>query len=366
MRGKDTQQSTMFSYLSPEQRVPADHPLRRIHPIVAVALKGLSASFDEMYSVAGRPSIAPEKLLKALLLQVLFTIRSERLLMEQLSYNLLFRWFVGLNMDEPVWVPTVYSKNRDRLLESNIAGKFFAQVLDQARAAELLSDEHFSVDGTLIEAWASHKSFQSKGSDGPKPEDRDPGNPTIDFHGEKRSNDTHESTSDPDSRLARKSGGHEARMAYCGNVLMENRHGLVVDTELLQCNGTAERDAAMLMAERLEGTHQVTIAADKGYDTKDFVAEMRGMNATPHVSQNHTRPGGSAIDGRTTRHAGYLVSQRKRKRIEEVFGWMKTVGMLRKTRHRGVFKVGWVFTFVATAYNLVRMQNLLQPTVLSA
>jgi transposase len=362
MRGQDTQQSTMFSYLSPEQRVPADHPLRRIRPMVDIALKALSPTFDEMYSAFGRPSIAPEKLLKALLLQVLYTIRSERLLMEQLGYNLLFRWFVGLNMDESVWVPTVYSKNRDRLLEVDIAEKFFVQVLDQARAADLLSDEHFSVDGTLIEAWASQKSFQRKDGGDQKPKD-DPGNPTVDFHGEKRSNETHESTTDPEARLARKSGGHEAKMAYCGNVMIENRHGLVVDTELLQCNGTAERDAAMLMAERLEGAQRVTIAADKGYDTKDLVQEMRGMNVTPHVAQNHKRNGGSAIDRRTTRHAGYQISQQRRKRIEEVFGWMKTVGMLRKTRHRGVFKVGWVFTFAAAAYNLVRMRNLLASPV---
>jgi transposase len=364
MRGQDTQQSTMFSYLSPEDRVPTDHPLRRMRPMVDVALKSLSLAFDEMYSALGRPSIAPEKLLKALLLQILYTIRSERLLMEQLGYNLLFRWFVGLNMDESVWVPTVYSKNRDRLLEGDVAEKFFAQVLDQARAGDLLSDEHFSVDGTLIEAWAGQKSFQRKDGGGQKPKD-DPGNPTVDFHGEKRSNDTHESTTDPDARLARKSGGHEARLAYCGNIIIENRHGLVVDTELLQCNGTAERDAAMLMAERLEGTERVTLGGDKGYDTKDFVQEMRGMNVTPHVSQNLKRAGGSAIDRRTTRHAGYEISQRKRKRIEEVFGWMKTVGMLRKTRHRGVFKVGWVFTFTAAAYNLVRMRNLLTPAVQS-
>lgn len=365
MRGQDTQQSTMFSYLSPEDRVPADHPLRRMRPLVDKALKALSPTFDEMYSVLGRPSIAPEKLLKALLLQVLYTIRSERLLMEQLGYNLLFRWFVGLNMDEQVWVPTVYSKNRDRLLAGDVAEKFFAEVLDQARAADLLSDEHFSVDGTLIEAWAGQKSFQRKDGGEQTPKD-DPGNPTVDFHGEKRSNDTHESTTDPDSRLARKSGGHEAKLAYCGNIIIENRHGLVVDTELLQCNGTAERDAAILMAERLEGAARVTLGADKGYDTKDFVKEMRGMNVTPHVAQNLNRNGGSAIDGRTTRHTGYQISQRKRKRIEEVFGWMKTVGMMRKTRHRGIFKVGWVFTFAAAAYNLVRMRNLLTPAVPSA
>ena len=365
MRGPDTQQSAMFSYLSPEKRVPTGHPLRRIREMVDRALQALSPAFEEIYSAFGRPPIAPEKLLRALLLQVLYTIRSERMLMEQLEYNLLFRWFIGLDMDETVWVPTVFSKNRDRLLEGDIAEKFFAQVLEQARDAQLLSDEHFSVDGTLIEAWASQKSFQKKEGGESKAKD-DPGNPTVDFHGEKRSNDTHESTTDPDARLARKSSGHEAKLAYCGNVLIENRHGLVVDTELLRCNGTAERDAAMLMAERLEGTERVTIGADKGYDTQDFVKEMRGMKVTPHVAQNEKRRGGSAIDRRTTRHSGYQISQQKRKRIEEVFGWLKTVGMLRKTRHRGVFKVGWVFTFAATAYNLVRMRNLLSPAVQSA
>jgi transposase len=318
-----------------------------------------------MYVAFGRPSIAPEKLLRALLLQVLYTIRSERMLMEQLQYNLLFRWFVGLNADDPVWVPSVFSKNRDRLMEGDVAQKFFDQVLQQAEAADLTSDEHFSVDGTLIEAWASLKSFQRKDQPPQAPPD-DPGNPTVNFHGEKRRNDTHESTTDPESRLARKSGGHESKLAYCGNVLIENRNGLVVDTELMQPGGTAERDAAMLMAARIEGTEQVTVAADKGYDTRDFVAVMRDLNVTPHVAQNDKRRGGSAIDKRTTRHAGYQISQRKRKRIEEVFGWMKTVGMLRKTRHRGIFKVGWVFTFTAAAYNLVRMRNLLFPAVHSA
>jgi transposase len=364
MRGTDTQQSSMFSYLSPEERVPAKHPLRPIRLLVDDALKSLSADFSRLYSAYGRPSIPPEKLLRALLLQVLYTVRSERMLMEQLEYNLLFRWFVGLNMDEAVWVPTVFTKNRDRLLEGDVAEKFFQLVLTQARVVDLISDEHFSVDGTLIEAWASHKSFQRK--DEPTPPPEDPGNPTVDFHGEKRSNDTHESTTDPDARLARKSGGHEAKLAYCGNVMIENRNGLVVDTELLQCNGTAERDAAMLMVERVEGTERITVAADKAYDTKDFVSEMRGMDVTPHVSQNTKRPGGSAIDGRTTRHEGYQVSQRKRKPIEEVFGWIKTVGTLRKTRHRGLETVRWVFTFTATAYNLVRMRNLMSPAVQSA
>ena len=365
MRGHDYQQSAMYSYLSPEQRVPTDHPLRPIREITDRALKGLSRKFSAIYATTGRPSIAPEKLLRALLLQVLYTVRSERLLMEQLEYNLLFRWFVGLNMDEPVWVPTVFSKNRDRLLEGDIAERFFEEVLKQAREADLLSEEHFSVDGTLIEAWASQKSFQRKDGEKAPPPD-DPGNPTVNFHGEKRSNATHESTTDPDARLARKSGGHEARLAYCGNVLIENRNGLVVDTELLQCNGTAERDAAMLMAERIEGDGRVTLAGDKGYDTKDFVKEMRHLNVTPHVAQNEGRRGGSAIDDRTTRHAGYKISQQKRKCIEEVFGWLKTVGALRKTRHRGVFKVGWVFTFAAAAYNLVRMRNLLSPAVQQA
>jgi transposase len=351
----------MFSYLSPEERVPEKHPLRPIRLIVDEALRALSLTFSQLYSAYGRPSIPPEKLLRALLLQVLYTVRSERMLMEQLEYNLLFRWFVGLNMDEAVWVPTVFTKNRDRLWDGDIAEKFFQAVLTQARVVDLLSDEHFSVDGTLIEAWASHKSFQRK--DRPTPPPDDPGNPTVNFHGETRSNDTHESTTDPDARLARKSGGHESKLAYCGNVLIENRNGLVVDTELLQCNGTAERDAAMLMAERVEGAERITVGADKAYDTKDFVSEMRGMNVTPHVSQNTKRPGGSAIDGRTTRHEGYQVSQRKRKRIEEVFGWMKTVGTLRKTRHRGLEVVRWVFTFTAAAYNLVRMRNLMSPAV---
>lgn len=361
MRGQDTQQSAMYSYLSPEERVPAGHPLRPIRKMTDRALKELSRKFNALYATTGRPSIPPEKLLRALLLQVLYTVRSERMLMEQLEYNLLFRWFVGLNMDEPVWVPTVFSKNRDRLLDGDIAEKFFAGVLKQAREADLLSDEHFSVDGTLLEAWASQKSFQRK--DGGEVPPDDPGNPTVNFHGERRSNATHESKTDPEALLARKSGGHEAKLAYTGSVLIENRNGLVVDTELRKSNGTAERDAALLMVERIEGAGRVTVAADKGYDTKDCVKEMRHMNVTPHVAQNTRRRGGSAIDGRTTRHVGYKISQQKRKRIEEVFGWLKTVGALRKTRHRGLFKVGWVFTFAAAAYNLVRMRNLLAQVV---
>ena len=355
----------MFSYVWPEQRVPAEHPLRAVRLMVDAALKALSVKFDALYSAMGRPSIAPEKLLRALLLQILYSIRSERLLMEQLDYNLLFRWFVGMNMDEAVWDATVYSKNRERLLAGDIGEEFFTQVLKQAREAELLSEEHFSVDGTLIEAWASQKSFRRKGEDSAQPPE-DAGNPTVNFHGEKRSNDTHESTTDADARLARKSGGHEAKLSYCGNIMIENRNGLVVDTELLQANGTAERDAALLMVEAIPGNQRVTVAADKGYDTRDFVAELRQMNVTPQVAQNEKRAGGSAIDRRTVRHSGYAVSQRKRKRIEEVFGWLKTVALLRKTRHRGVFRVGWVFTFAAAAYNLVRMRNLLATAVQSA
>jgi transposase len=326
--------------------------------MIDAGLAKLSAKFDSLYSPMGRPSIAPEKLLRALLLQMLYTVRSERMLMEQLQYNLLFRWFVGLDMDEPVWVATVYSKNRDRLLEGDVAKELFGAVVEQAKAEALLSDEHFSVDGTLIEAWASQKGFKRKDGSSAPPTDNDPGNPAVDFHGEKRSNETHQSTTDPEARLARKSGGHEAKLAYCGSVLIENRNGLVVDTELLPAEGTAEREAALVMVERLEGNHPVTVGADKGYDTRELVKELRNMNATPHLACNTKRAGGSAIDGRTTRHEGYQISQKKRKRIEEVFGWMKTVAGMRKTRHRGAKLVGWMFTLAATAYNLVRMRNL--------
>src|SRR5579863_4215388 len=294
MRGADDNQSELFSYVSAESRIPQDHPLRPIQAMCNLALEQLEGRFAKMYSGLGRASTPPEQLLRALLLQVLYTIRSERMLMEQLEYNLLFRWFVGLNMDEPVWVATVFSKNRDRLLSGEIAAKFFAQVLKQARANDLLSDEHFSVDGTLIEAWASQKSFQRK-DQGPTLPPEDPGNPSIDFHGEERRNDTHASTTDPEARLARKSGGHESKLAYCGNVLIENRNGLVVDTELVLCSGTAERDAALEMAGRIDGDQRVTVGADKGYDTRGFVQQMRDRNVTPHVSQNTNRSGGSAI-----------------------------------------------------------------------
>jgi transposase len=360
MRGTDLRQGGVFSYVSLEERVPKNHPLRGMRTMVDAALAELSPQFEALYSKVGRPSIPPEKLLRALLLQVLFTIRSERMLMEQLDYNLLYRWFVGLGMDDPVWVPTVFSKNRDRLLEGEIAEAFLKRVLDQARKHQLLSNEHFTVDGTLIEAWASHKSFRRKDkppSDTTPPDD--PGNPTVSFQGEKRSNATHESKTDPDARLYKKNHGAEARLAYLGHALMENRNGLVVDTRVTLATGRAEREAAIEMLEELPGSQRVTVAGDKGYDTKDFVASARGLGATPHVAQNASARRSSALDSRTTRHPGYAISQRARKRVEEVFGWMKTVGLLRKTRHKGVDRVGWTFTFTAAAYNLVRMRNLL-------
>ena len=353
MRGLDTQQSAMFSYLSPEQRVPSGHPLRKVREMTDRLLGELSDLFDQMYSTMGRPSIAPEKLLRALLVQVLYTVRSERMLMEQLNYNLLFRWFVGLNMDDAVWDVTVFTKNRDRLLKAEVARKFFDLVVEEAKTLDLMSDEHFTVDGTLLEACAGLKSFKNKDAVENGPVD-DPGNPTVNFHGEERSNETHQSTTDPDALLARKGAGKEAKLSYCGNVLMENRNGLVADVETLQADGKAERDAAVVMVASIPGDGQVTVGADKGYDTKGFVADVRTLNATPHVAQKKH----SAIDGRTTRHEGYKISQQKRKRVEEIFGWMKTVGGLRKLRHRGLELVGWMFTFTAAAYNLVRIRNL--------
>ena len=342
----------MFSYLSPEQRVPADHPLRMIRAMTDAALRRLSRRFARLYAKTGRPSIPPEQLLRALLLQVLYSVRSERLLMEQLNYNLLFRWFVGLNMDDPVWHPTTFTKNRDRLLAGDIAASFFAAVRAQAGTAGLLSDEHFTVDGTQLEAWASLKSFRPRDAAPEEPPD-DRGNPTVNFHGEKRKNDTHQSTSDRESRLYRKGDGKEAKLAYLGHVLLDNRHGLVTNVGASHATGTAERDTATVL---LEGSAPPgsTVGADKNYDVKSFVAAVRRLGLTPHVAQKTH----SAIDGRTTRHAGYAVSQRKRKLVEQVFGWLKTVGGLRKLRHRGVALVDWQLTFAATAYNLVRLRTL--------
>ncbi len=352
MRGDDDQQEGIFSYISPEKRVPADHPLRPIRKIVDEILKEMSPKFQKLYSNVGRPSIAPERLLRSLLLQIFYSVRSERMLIEQLQYNLLFRWFVGMEMDETVWNHAVYSKNRERLLNEEIAESFFQRVLE--RAKPYMSDEHFTVDGTLIEAWASHKSFRPKDGSGKPP---DVGG-DVDFRGEKRKNQTHESTTDPDARLFTKSSGSQAKLSYMGHVLMENRNGLLVQTFLSEASGRAERDAAMLMAEALPAGKRVTLGGDKNYDTREFVRELRGMNITPHVAQN-TSKRRSAVDERTPRHTGYEVSQRKRKRVEQSFGWMKMIGMLKKVKLRGIDKVGWLFTFTGAAYNLCRLRNLM-------
>jgi transposase len=346
----------MFSYLSPEQRVRADHPLRAIRTMTDQVFAELSPRFTRMYSDIGRPSIPPEQLLRALLIQSLYTVRSERLLMEEIDYSVLYRWFVGLSMDAPIWSPTTFSKNRDRLLESDIAGAFFDAVRRQAAEAGLLSDEHFTVDGTLLEAWASLKSFRRKDA-GPTPPPEDPGNPTVNFHGESRRNDTHQSTTDPDARLARKGPGKEAKLSYAGHVLLDNRHGLVANVCVTPATGTAEREAAVLLLGSV--AHGGTVGGDKGFDVSRFVAQVRALGLTPHVAQ---KVKGSAIDARTTRHPGYAISQRRRKLIEQVFGWMKTVGGLRKLRHRGGARVDWVVTFSAAAYNLIRLRTLLATT----
>ncbi len=353
MRGPDEQTKDMFSYLSPEQRVRPDHPLRTIRTMTDRVLRELSPRFRRMYSDIGRPSIPPEQLLRALLLQGLYTIRSERLLMEEIDYSVLFRWFIGLSLDDPIWSPTTFSKNRDRLLKGDIASAFFDAVLRQAREADLLSDEHFTVDGTVLEAWASLKSFQRKDA-GPTPPPEDPGNPTVDFHGETRTNDTHASTTDPEARLYRKGRGKEAKLAYLGHVLLENRHGLVTNVCATAATGTAERDAALLLLTTVP--RATTVGADKNYDVASLVAGVRELGITPHVAQKIR---GSAIDDGTTSDPGYAVSQRKRKLVEQVFGWMKTVGGLRKLRHRGGERVDWIVTFTAAAYNLIRLRTLL-------
>jgi transposase len=348
----------MFSYITPEARVRADHPLRPIRWMTDAALARLSPRFDRLYSTMGRPSIAPEQLLRALLLQMLYSIRSERLLVEELDYSVLYRWFVGLSLDDPIWDATTFTKNRDRLLAGDIADAFFAEVLAAIKADGLMSDEHFTVDGTLLEAWASQKSFKPKGSDQTPPDG--PKNPSVDFRGQTRCNDTHASTTDPDARLYKKASGQPAKLAYLGHLLTENRHGLIVDTAVTAATGTAERDAAIVMLGELPLTaRRVTVGADKLYDTREFVAAVRQMRITPHVAASVDRRGGSAIDDRTMRHAGYALSQRKRKLVEQAFGWMKTVGLFRKLRHRGGRLVDWMFTFGAAAYNLVRWRNLI-------
>ena len=355
MRGDDNQQEGMFSYISPEKRVPGDHPLRAIRKMADEILKEMSLQFAKLYSEVGRPSIAPERLFRSLLLQIFYSVRSERMLIEQLQYNLLFRWFVGMEMDEAVWNHAVFSKNRERLLNEEIAEAFFQRVLERAKPH--MSDEHFTVDGTLIEAWAGQKRFRRKDGKGKPPGPAG----EVDFHGEKRKNQTHASTTDPDARLFRKSKGSEAKLNYMGHVLMENRNGLLAQTFLTEATGRAERDAALLMVEAIPSGKRVTLGGDKNYDTRELVRELRRMNITPHVAQNNTNRS-SAIDQRTTRHAGYEVSQRKRKRVEQSFGWMKMVGMLRKVKLRGVEKVGWLFTFTGAAYNLCRLRNLMAST----
>ncbi|HVO80680.1 MAG TPA: IS5 family transposase [Terriglobales bacterium] len=353
MRGNDDQlQSGMFSYVSLEERIPATHPLRGVRKLADAVLVEMSKDFDGLYAQVGRPSIPPERLFRALLLQIFYSVRSERLLMEQLDYNLLFRWFVGLEIDEPVWNHAVFSKNRDRLLNQEVAQQFFARV--KAKAQGLMSDEHFTVDGTLIEAWASHKSFQRKEGEG-KP---GPG-AGSNFHGEKRSNETHESKTDPEARLYKKSAGQEAKLSYLGHVLVENRHGLIAAAMTTQADGTAERDAALLLVDDLRQgrSGRITVGADKGYDSRDFVSTIRELGATPHISQN-TRNRRSAIDGRTTRHSGYAISLSKRWLVEKPFGWLKQVGPLKKVKLRGLAKVDWLFVFSCAAFNLLRIPKL--------
>jgi transposase len=356
MRGDDPRHESMFSYVTPEQRVRADHPLRPIRRMTDAALDRLSPRFTRLYSTTGRPSIPPEQLLRALLLQILYSIRSERLLVEELDYSVLYRWFVGLSMDDRIWDATTFTKNRDRLLQGDVADAFFAEVLAAIRADGLLSDEHFTVDGTLLEAWASHKSFKPK--DGPSAPRDDPKNPTVNFHGQQRRNDTHQSTTDPEARLYKKAVGREAKLGYLAHLLTENRHGFIVDTAVTDAMGTAERDAALMMLGELPlTTRRVTVGADKNFDMPAWVTAVRQMGITPHVAQ-HTTNRRSAIDGRTTRHPGYALSQRCRKKVEQPFGWMKTVGLLRKLRHRGGRKVDWIVSFTAAAYNLVRWRTL--------
>jgi transposase len=358
MRGEQRRQRTMLMVVNLEERIAPEHPLRRIKPLAEMVLKQLSPYLDRMYSAVGRPSVPPERLLKASLLMALYTIRSERMLCEQLEYNLLLRWFLDMELSEPSFDHSSFSANRARLLKHEIAAEFFYAVVEEARAMGLLSSEHFTVDGTLIEAWASLKSFKRKDQGaGEPPEDR--GNPTVNFHRERRSNATHQSTTDPQALLARKGKGKEAKLYYSGNALMENREGLLVDFWIEPADGDAERRSGLVMVQgSVPGSRRITVAGDKGYDTRGFIAECRALNVTPHVAQNHARPGGSALDARTTRHPGYAISQRVRKRVEEVFGWMKTVGGLRKTRYRGRERVQMHAYLVAAAYNLIRIARL--------
>jgi transposase len=360
MRGADVQQGGMFSYVSLEARVPAEHPLRAMRVLLDEALASMSRDFDRAYAAGGRASIPPERLVRALTLQVLYSIRSERLLCEQLDYNLLFRWFVGLGIDDPIWDHSTFTKNRERLIEVKVARKLLRRVVRRAKRAGLLSNEHFSVDGTLIESWAAVKSMRRRdGRDEPPGPGR---NPLVDFHGERRTNDTHVSPTDPEARLYRKGKGQPAKLCYMGHVLMDHRHGLPVDVEVTAADGHAERQAALAMLDRQPDRRQRrTVAADKAYDTEDFVAACRARGVTPHVAQNLAHPAGSRIDDRTTRHVGYLLSQRLRKRIEEAFGWGKDGRPLRKMKHTGRAKVAFMTTLTVGCYLLTRLSRLLPP-----
>jgi transposase len=359
MRGDDRQPQSMFSYVSPETRVTQDHPLRAVRSMVDEVLREMSPEFDRLYAAVGRPSVPPERLLRALLLQLFYTVRSERLLMEQLDYNILFRWFVGLEMDEPVWTPTVFTKNRERLLTQDVALSFFRRVVAQARP--YMSDEHFTVDGTLVEAWAGHKGFQPK--DGP------PSATPQDFRGQRRYNDTHASTTDPDAKLYRRTHHGEARLSYLGHILVENRHALIVEPMATTADGTAERDAALLMLSdqsrtqpRRRRRRRRSVGADKAYDQADFAQASRALGVTPHVTQHPNRPGGSHLDARTTRHRGYRMSQHARPRVERVFGWLKRIAGLHKVKVRGLAKVDTALIFASAAYNLRRLVTLTRAT----
>lgn len=362
MRSKDMKQQVFFSFKSIEDRIPQDHPIRPLKKLVDQALESLSKDFDRLYSKTGRPSIPPEQLLRALLLQIFFSIRSERQLVEQLEYNMMFKWFVGLNLDDDIWNHSTFTKNRDRLLEGEIAQRFFEEVLKLAKEQGLVSPEHFTVDGTIIEAWASHKSFQLKDSgnnDDDSPNSGSGGrNPDIDYKGQKRKNDTHESKTDPDARLYRKSKRTGAQMCYLGHALMENRNGLVVDIRVTHAEGKAEEKAAASMATAIKGKRRVTLGGDKGYDSNELLRSLRAMGVTPHIAKNDHVNRTSSIDQRTLRHEGYQVSQRKRKLVEQIFGWGKTVGCLRKVKHRGLELVHSITTMNMAAYNLIRIRNL--------
>ena len=366
VRSKDAKQQVFFSYKSIEDRIPQDHPIRTLKMLVDEALAKLSADFDRLYSHTGRPSIPPEQLLRALLIQIFFSVRSERQLVEQLNYNMMFRWFVGLNLDDDIWNATTFTKNRDRLLEGEIAERFFAEVLAMAKKQGLVSHEHFTVDGTIIEAWASHKSFKRKEESGSDDDDTPPNNsgggknPDVDYKGQKRKNDTHESKTDPDSRLCRKSQRTGAQLGYMGHALMENRNGLVVDVRVNHAVGKAEHAAAISMVSAIKGKHRITLGGDKGYDSDELLATLREMGVTPHIAKNDHERRTSSIDDRTTRHEGYQVSQKKRKLVEQIFGWGKTVGSLRKVKHRGLDLVKSITTMNLAAYNLIRIRNLMR------